>query len=313
MVVFTCNNCGDSLQKPKVAKHYQFACRNPVFVTCVDCFKDFRGDEYVAHTKCITENQRYGGKDYVQKPSANKGELKQQAWLNVVQNVLANSTNLTVPERNLLNSISRHENIPRKKAKFFNFIKSMSGNKANMTIVDSVWEKMEKAFKEVTAGNNANTENNEKQNVSTEENQNNSNIIRENDTVDDKNDTNEGENKDSCKKKKKSKKRQHEDDKNENGEPAAKKQNDTNVTDAVEEETNAENGVSKFSWKNTILEIVTTKGEVSLKKLRKKVVAQYLASFPNGTTEKATSKFEKKLGKVSDIVINEDKVTLASS
>lgn len=108
------------------------------------------GDEYTAHTKCLTENERYGGKDYVAKPSANKGEKKQQAWLTIVQNVLSNSKNLTVPERNLLSSISKHENIPRKKAKFFNFIKSLSGNRVNMAIVETVWDKMESAFKNAT-------------------------------------------------------------------------------------------------------------------------------------------------------------------
>lgn len=98
----------------------------------------------------MTENERYGGKDYVAKPSANKGERKQQAWLTIVQNVLSNSNNLTVPERNLLNSISKHENIPRKKAKFYNFIRSLSGNRVNMAIVESVWDKMEGAFKKAT-------------------------------------------------------------------------------------------------------------------------------------------------------------------
>lgn len=111
----------------------------------------YRGDEYVAHTKCITENERYGGKGYVAKPGQNKGERKQQAWINVVQNVLTNSTTLTVPERNLLSSISKHENIPRKKAKFLNFIKNISGNRVNMNIVESVWVKMETAFKEASA------------------------------------------------------------------------------------------------------------------------------------------------------------------
>lgn len=42
MVVFTCFHCGDVMQKPKVAKHYEFKCRNPVFVTCTDCLKDFQ-------------------------------------------------------------------------------------------------------------------------------------------------------------------------------------------------------------------------------------------------------------------------------
>ena len=79
------------------------------------------------------------------------------------------------------------------------------------------------------------------------------------------------------------------------------------------QEGETENGVNKFSWKNTIMEIVTAKGEISVKKLKKKVVAQYLEQFPDSTSEKATCKFEKKLGKVSDVVVADDKVKLASA
>lgn len=43
MVVFTCAHCGDSLQKPKVEKHYDTKCRNKCpDLCCVDCLKDFR-------------------------------------------------------------------------------------------------------------------------------------------------------------------------------------------------------------------------------------------------------------------------------
>lgn len=113
----------------------------------------FRGQEYESHTKCITENQRYGGKDYVPKSNENKGEKKQLAWINVVQNVLSNSKDLSVLEKNFLNSIIRHENIPRKKAKFLNFIKNIHGPKVNMSIVESVWNRMEKSFKEANHNN----------------------------------------------------------------------------------------------------------------------------------------------------------------
>ncbi|XP_058801200.1 uncharacterized protein C16C10.8 [Phymastichus coffea] len=305
MVVFTCNNCGDSLQKPKVAKHYQFQCRTAPFLTCVDCFKDFRGNEYVAHTKCITENERYGGKNYIPKPSQNKGERKQQAWINVVQNVLANSTTLTVPERNLLSSIAKHENIPRKKAKFLNFINNISGNRVNMTIVSSVWDKMESAFKEASAQID-NEENNSEKNK--EENQNNSNICKEDGTVVNKLNEIESQNQ----KSKTSKKRKHENYENDDNEHANKKKNETEKNNVTIEDV-TENGDSKFSWKTTILEIVTSKGEITLRKLKKKVITQYLAHFPDSTSEKAMSKFEKKLGKVSDILIDENKVKLVTA
>jgi len=320
MVFFTCNNCGDSLQKPKVVKHYQFACRTTPFLTCVDCHKDFRGDEYVAHTKCISESERYGGKDYVQKPSANKGEKKQQAWIDVVQNTLTNSKTLTVPERNLLNSISKHDNIPRKKAKFLNFIRNLSNNRVNMSIVESVWDKMEKAFKDASGDNgNSSDKNNKNKNVNKEDNQNNSNICKENsnanDTIDNanaENETKENEEKEN-KKKKKSKKRQLEAEDNENEQPAIKKHAEETNGNQEENNESATNGVDVFSWKNTILEIVTAKGEISVKKLRKKVLAQYLANFPEENSEKATTKFEKKLKKVSGVSIVDEKVKLSKA
>ena len=41
MVVFVCNNCGDSFKKNAVEKHKMKAyCRNSS-VSCVDCKKDF--------------------------------------------------------------------------------------------------------------------------------------------------------------------------------------------------------------------------------------------------------------------------------
>jgi cell growth-regulating nucleolar protein len=98
MVVFTCNHCGESLKKGNVDKH-AFRCRrqsensrgvlialiNSVFllvsVSCMDCFKDFDQESYSQHTQCLTELQRYSGKDYVEKANANKGQKKQEAWV----------------------------------------------------------------------------------------------------------------------------------------------------------------------------------------------------------------------------------------
>lgn len=69
---------------------------------------------------------------------------------------------------------------------------------------------------------------------------------------------------------------------------------------------------STFSWKHTILDIVKTKGEISLKKLQKKVISQYMNSCSNTVLqEKASSKFNKKLKKISEITISDEKVTLA--
>lgn len=40
-----------------------------------------RGDDYKNHVKCISEDQKYGGKSYEAK--ANKGDVKQQQWIQV--------------------------------------------------------------------------------------------------------------------------------------------------------------------------------------------------------------------------------------
>ncbi|KAG9437584.1 cell growth-regulating nucleolar protein [Apis mellifera carnica] len=364
MVVFTCNNCGETLQKPKVAKHYEFRCHTAPFLTCVDCLKDFRGDQYIAHTKCISEAERYGGKDYVPKAGANKGERKQQEWINTVNNILNNETNLSKTERNFLNLLSKHENIPRKKVKFLNFVKSAIGHKIPSAVVDSVWNKIETAYK-----NNIQDINSEKQqkengkmsekinnvqdtNIHQEnnviENQNNENIDRENQNEDqDKNKLNNSENgidtinNDTINnaKKKKLKKRKISETMQEQVEEFVKKKNKQDVEftkESVSKKKNKDIAIEKldeikknkntlessvnqcdniiekttFNWKSVILDIVKNKGEISLKKLQKKVISQYMNSCSNISYEKACSKFNKKLKKISEIIISDEKVTL---
>ena len=85
MVTFTCGACGESLKKNKVEQHYMKQCRSCEVVSCIDCGKDFPGDSYMQHTSCISEAQKYQGHLYKEKPGQNKGELKQQAWLDVVR------------------------------------------------------------------------------------------------------------------------------------------------------------------------------------------------------------------------------------
>ena len=349
MVVFTCNNCGESLQKPKVAKHYEFQCRTAPFVSCVDCFKDFRGEEYVAHTKCITEAQRYGGKDYVSKAGANKGERKQQEWLNIVNSILNSETKLSNSERTFLKTLSKFENIPRKKAKFLNFVRNAVPQKANSGLVDSVWNIMETAYKKnlentTEKQQQANgkvdqpkdekdvTENQENNVV---ENQNNENISKENQSEDQQNKSNEthgadnNTNNNAKRKKKKLKKRgisetveggqtgePVSEKKRENGsieEPVPKKKSKNNVlSESLNTQTADITEKPTFDWKATILEVVQSKGEISLKKLQKKVISRYMTFCSDAVTnEKATAKFNKKLKKVSKVVISEEKVKLA--
>lgn len=85
MVSFICNACGQTVRKAQVEKHYQNDCHGCDVLSCIDCGKDFHGDEYTAHTSCITEAEKYQGKLYKPKDKQNKGEHKQQEWLKVTR------------------------------------------------------------------------------------------------------------------------------------------------------------------------------------------------------------------------------------
>jgi len=67
MVSFQCEACGDVLTKKKLDPHRN-QCRGAVF-TCIDCMTTFQGRSYSSHTSCITEDQKYQGALYREKPS----------------------------------------------------------------------------------------------------------------------------------------------------------------------------------------------------------------------------------------------------
>ncbi|XP_025742942.1 cell growth-regulating nucleolar protein [Callorhinus ursinus] len=134
MVFFTCNACGESVKKVQVEKHVAI-CRNCECLSCIDCGKDFWGDDYKNHVKCISEEQKYGGKGYEGK--THKGDIKQQAWIQKI-NELVKRPNVSRKVRELLEQISGFDNVPRKKAKFQNWMKN-SLKVHNESILEQVW------------------------------------------------------------------------------------------------------------------------------------------------------------------------------
>lgn len=135
MVFFTCNACGESVKKAQVEKHLA-VCRGCECLSCIDCGADFWGDDYKSHVKCISEDQKYGGKGYEGK--THKGDLKQQAWVQKV-NELIKRPNVSPKVRELLEQISGFDNIPRKKAKFQNWMKN-SLKVHNESVLEQVWD-----------------------------------------------------------------------------------------------------------------------------------------------------------------------------
>ncbi|KAM6150199.1 cell growth-regulating nucleolar protein [Erethizon dorsatum] len=134
MVFFTCNACGESVKKIQVEKHVS-VCRNCECLSCIDCGKDFWGDDYKNHVKCISEDQKYGGKGYEGK--THKGDVKQQAWIQKI-NELIKKPDVSPKVKELLEQISAFDNVPRKKAKFQNWMKN-SLKVYNESILEQVW------------------------------------------------------------------------------------------------------------------------------------------------------------------------------
>lgn len=134
MVFFTCNACGESVKKIQVEKHVS-VCRNCECLSCIDCGKDFWGDDYKSHVKCISEGEKYGGKGYEAKTY--KGDAKQQAWIQKI-NELIKKPNVSPKVRELLQQISAFDNVPRKKAKFQNWMRN-SLKVHSDSVLEQVW------------------------------------------------------------------------------------------------------------------------------------------------------------------------------
>lgn len=144
MVFFTCNACGQSLKKSHVEKHFASQCRNCEVLACMDCGKDFWGEEYKNHVKCISEEEKYSGKDF--KAKANKGEEKQESWTQLIQTTIDTATNLAPDLLNFLKQLVVYTNVPRKQAKFENFVRN-SMRIRNENLISRAWEVFNTAHK----------------------------------------------------------------------------------------------------------------------------------------------------------------------
>lgn len=116
----------------------------------MDCGKDFWGDDYKSHVKCISEDQKYGGKGYEAK--ANKGDVKQQEWIQKIHEVIK-KPNISPKVRNILEQMHTYDNIPRKKVKFQNWMVN-SFNVDNSALQDQVWD----IFSEATSNGSSKKE-----------------------------------------------------------------------------------------------------------------------------------------------------------
>lgn len=329
MVYFTCNACGEQVKKPQVEKHYTQKCRACNVLTCIDCLKDFVGDEYKTHVTCMSEDQRYSKEGRAGWDPAvgqgNKGDKKQTQWTNNLRRILAETTDIDSDVRNILNTIQEHENIPRKKPKFINFVKNIMRNRARPHSIDKTWELFEQALRPAVKP--------EPEVMDTKEN------IQEAESKEDE----EVVTKKSKKEKKKEKMEkahaeingqvsQEENSEKENQKVSKKKKKKNKETEVTEEkmdldadidledkkaskkrkrEENGEESIndggesspkkSKFDWDEVITECLKTKegNEMKLSKLKKKCVNEFFSrnEETHKTAEEIGAKFDKKLKK----------------
>ncbi|NWV77401.1 LYAR protein, partial [Dasyornis broadbenti] len=387
MVVFTCNACGEAVKKAQVEKHVNI-CRNCQCLSCMDCGKDFWGDDYKEHVKCVSEDQKYGGKGFEAK--TNKGDAKQQEWIQKIHEVMK-KPNISPKVRNILEQMRAFDNIPRKKVKFQNWIKN-SLRINDSTLQDQVWDVFSEATRNISNEKEKDKpqQKEERQSAETQE----KTMAEENGITDDKSERKKSkrerkeerqknkkkekkdlkfENQAEVKKSKKSKKgkesMEDEFEINGNGNPVETEE-ETNVkkrkhkhvegihhktyilvcfeddfsqfqssvnylkephtkrkrmkTESISEdmetenindnEENVETGRGKFNWKGTIKAVLkqAPDNEISIKKLRKKVIAQYyaVAGEHHKTEEEILVLFNKKVNNNPKFRVLKEKVKL---
>ncbi|GMF45220.1 unnamed protein product [Phytophthora fragariaefolia] len=121
-------------------------CRNCWAVSCVDCSVVFEGNDYAAHTSCISEAEKYekslfqGDKH---KSKAGKKQTPQERWMDVVQAATCPEDR---PVQDVLTRVAGYDNVPRKKNKFVNFV-SNSLALRDAALVERAWTFYETAFK----------------------------------------------------------------------------------------------------------------------------------------------------------------------
>lgn len=219
------------------------------------------------------------------KANVNKGAKKQAAWVEMVRSIQASKTNISKSVNSVLQAVSAHENIPRKKKAFMNFMQN-SFRYLKMNDVEAAWglleEEMAKsraeqaAAKENGQGNGANGEAEAKSNgVAVEESAPKQNGSAKKRKLDEEEDSTSSP--------------------TENGNPKKVK---------TAEETN-------FNWSETIKDIVLSKNnQIKMKKLKKRVFDKYKNVYNvSKITDKFEKKFTKRLAKLG-LVVEDDTVRL---
>ena len=241
--------------------------------------------------------------------------------------------------KNIVNTILNHENIPRKKAKFTNFVKNIMRNRASAHSIDKTWELFSQALAPPTPPPTTTTtttvetsqmevetvverkeskkEKKKKKKRDQDESEDSENNVKKSKKQKKKSNDEEGSEKENSevKTKKKTKKDKNKDVDDDSPLKTLKRKADDDETETGEIEEPAAKKVkqAKFNWEESIEEILKKNdGSIKMKKLKKKIVNELLASNSSKpmTPEEASAKFEKKIKKMSKFKVLHDRVSL---
>ena len=151
MVSFTCQACQETVKKNKVDAHCR-KCRACWVLTCLDCNKDFAGEAFREHVRCISEAEKYQGKLFKGVKGSQYGKKAkndpQARFMAKVRRAAASgaacAAHANVPR--VVARLADSENVPRKRAKFANFLRNSfrgEGSYGNNGWIDAAWDYIE--------------------------------------------------------------------------------------------------------------------------------------------------------------------------
>lgn len=119
-------------------------CRGCVTVSCIDCQLQFDKSSYKTHCSCMSEAQKYSKSGSCLK---RPGPSKQEQWTAMVRRAISNCDVKDSETRSFLYDLERCPNLPRKKSKFENFMKSKYRH-LNLEKIQDIWDVISKCFEE---------------------------------------------------------------------------------------------------------------------------------------------------------------------
>merc|ERR1712233_111132 len=203
--------------------------------------------------------------------------------------------------------MGEHENIPRKKPKFVNFVKNIMRNRARPHSIDKTWELFEQALKPAAPPAEAmEVEKAELVNGKSDKK-------ADSQETNGKEDTPEKENVGGKKEKKKKKKKDNKLEETEEETKTSRKRKSSDVGENEDDETTKEEESpvkkAKFDWDEVITACLKEKdgNEMKLVKLKKKCLKEYFSAHEGShkTKEEIGAKFDKKVNKRSYKVLKD--------